>query len=112
MVRVRITLNVIVMERRIYEFRGAQVSFRKEYYCVGGSLAVRMVDESTNQSCILTVNLCSPLQDGSRLAFLNINNHPDMLDWLCEKGLAEPTHFSSQSGFCTYPLLSFHPELF
>lgn len=68
-----------------------------------------MVDESTNQSCILTVNLCSPLQDGSRQAFLDINNHPDMLDWLCEKGL---THFSSQSGFCTYPLLSFHPELF
>ena len=100
------------MERRIYEFRGAQVCFRKEYYCVGGSLAVRMVDESTDQPCILTVNLCSPLQDGSRLAFLDTNNYPDMLDWLCEKGLAEPTHFSSQSGYCTYPFLSFHPELF
>lgn len=68
------------MERRIYEFRGAQVSFRKEYYCVGGTLAVCMVDESTNQSRILTVNLCSPLQDGSRLAFLDTNNHPDVLD--------------------------------
>ena len=34
-----------------------------------------------------------------------------MLDWLCEKGLTEPTHFSSQSGFCTYPLLSHnHPS--
>lgn len=34
-----------------------------------------------------------------------------MLDWLCEKGLTEPTHFSLQSGFCTYLLLSHnHPS--
>lgn len=101
------------MERKIYDFRGVKVSLRKESYRTNGTLAVIMDEvESGDEYAVMTVNLCSPMQDGSRLAFVDTNNIECIDKWLVGQGLATHAGVHASSGFCTYPLMSFNTENF
>ena len=101
------------MERKIYDFRGVKVSLRKESYRTNGTLAVIMDEvESGDEYAVMTVNLCSPMQDGSRLAFVDTNNIEGIDKWLVGQGLATTIGEHAASGFCTYPLMSFNTKTF
>ena len=101
------------MERKIYDFQGVKVILRKEFYRTNGTLAVIMDEvESGDRYAVLTVNLCSPLQDKSRMAFVDTNNIDSIDKWLVEQGIAKPTSECVTSGFCTYPLMSFNTKTF
>lgn len=101
------------MERKIYDFRGVKVSLRKESYRTNGTLAVIMDEaESGDEYAVMTVNLCSHMQDGGRLAFVDTNNIEGIDKWLVGQGLATHAGVLAPSGFCTYPLMSFNTENF
>lgn len=105
--------SIFKMERKIYDFRGVKVSLRKESYRTNGTLAVIMDEvESGDEYAVMTVNLCSPMQDGSRLAFVDTNNIEGIDKWLVGQGLATHAGVHASSGFCTYPLMSFNTENF
>lgn len=105
--------SIFKMERKIYDFRGIKVSLRKESYRTNGTLAVIMDEvESGDEYAVMTVNLCSPMQDDSRLAFVDTNNIEDIDKWLVGQGLATHDGVHASSGFCTYPLMSFNTEKF
>lgn len=105
--------SIFKMERKIYDFRGVKVSLRKESYRTNGTLAVIMDEvESGDEYAVMTVNLCSPMQDGSRLAFVDTNNIEGIDKWLVGQGLATHAGVLASSGFCTYPLMSFNTENF
>lgn len=105
--------SIFKMERKIYDFRGVKVSLRKESYRTNGTLAVIMDEvESGDEYAVMTVNLCSPMQDDSRLAFVDTNNIEGIDKWLVGQGLATHDGVHASSGFCTYPLMSFNTEKF
>lgn len=105
--------SIFKMERKIYDFRGVKISLRKESYRTSGTLAVIMDEvESGDEYAVMTVNLCSPMQDGSRLAFVDTNNIEGIDKWLVGQGLATHAGVHASSGFCTYPLMSFNTENF
>ena len=105
--------SIFKMERKIYDFRGVKVCLRKEFYRTNGTLAVIMDEtESGDEYAVMTVNLCSPMQDGSRLAFVDTNNIEGIDKWLVGQGLATHAGVHASSGFCTYPLMSFNTENF
>ena len=105
--------SIFKMERKIYDFRGVKVSLRKESYRTNGTLAVIMDEvESGDEYAVMTVNLCSPMQDGSRLAFVDTNNIEGIDKWLVGQGLATHVGVLASSGFCIYPLMSFNTENF
>lgn len=54
---------------------------------------------------VFTVNLSEKLPEDC--AYIDINNSPDLPDWIKEHGIGEPTGKVSQSGFCAYPLYKF-----
>ena len=56
---------------------------------------------------VVSVNLCSGLQDG-QMAYVDTNNIPEIDRWLVKNGIAEDTGVRTVSGFCTYPLLQFN----
>ena len=105
--------SIFKMERKIYDFRGVKVSLRKESYRTNGTLTVIMDEvESGDEYAVMTVNLCSPMQDGSRLAFVDTINIEGIDKWLVGQGLATHAGVHASSGFCTYPLMSFNTENF
>lgn len=101
------------MKRKIYDFRGGKVCLRRESYRTNGTLAVIMDEvESGDEYAVMTVNLCSPMQDDSRLAFVDTNNIEGIDKWLVGLGLATHAGVHAASGFCTYPLMSFNTKTF
>lgn len=57
----------------------------------------------------ITVNLFGPITDES-CAFVDTNNCPDIVRFLEENKLAEPTGRVRQSGWCMYPEYRFNYE--
>ena len=58
----------------------------------------------------LTINLNYTNDDPApeNCGYLDVNNIPDIEDWIKENDLGEPTGKKKQSGFCTYPLYKFN----
>ena len=108
------TKNLFVtVDEKLRGIYGDKVSLRKESYRTNGTLAVIMDEvESGDEFAVITVNLCSPMQDGSRLAFVDTNNIEGIDKWLVGQGLATHAGVLASSGFCTYPLMSFNTENF
>lgn len=78
-----------------------------------GNLAVMMTvieDEGPEPWSVLTVNL-----DGVRArncAFIDTNNNgDDIIKWIEQYNLAEPTGTIGRSGYCSYPEYRFHPDI-
>ena len=89
---------------KTYDYNGQKVHLRYTTYRSGGSLAVEMLrDDDPEFLEVITVNLCSPMQDGS-CAFIDSNNLPDIGKWLEDNGISTDTGFRQRSGFCTYEL--------
>lgn len=54
----------------------------------------------------LTVNI-HELKDKTE-AYVNINNNPNILNWITTNGIAVPTGETAISGYCEYPLYKFN----
>ena len=99
-------------EKRIFSFKGMQVTLRKAAYRFGNTLAVIMDEvESGDEYGTITVNLSHDIQDGYA-AFVDTNNIPGIDTWLAEQGIARNTGILGRSGFCTYPLMLFDTDRF
>ena len=75
-----------------------------------GTLAVLMNYIDGEMECdydVISVNLCSGLQDG-QTAYVDTINIPDFERWLEENGIAVDSGIRTVSGFCTYPLMVFN----
>ena len=73
-------------EKRIFSFKGMQVTLRKAAYRFGNTLAVIMDEvESGDEYGTITVNLSHDIQDGYA-AFVDTNNIPGIDTWLEEQG--------------------------
>lgn len=96
---------------KIYDYNGTNVYLKKEQYRNGGSLAVAMYTENGELYDVITTNLGHRLQSLS-MAFLDVNNHPDIAKWMEKNGLAAPMFLSIKSGFVTYPLYTIFTSLF
>lgn len=95
--------------KKCYEYRGHRVTISYTTYRKTGTLAVLMNYIDGEMECdydVVSVNLCSGLQDG-QMAYVDTNNIPEIDRWLVENGIAEDTGVRTVSGFCTYPLLQF-----
>lgn len=92
-----------------------QIILRKSTYTVDGSLAIIMYRVTPGSMKgpfgILTVNLsesgytCAADDE----AFVDTNNNgPEIIDFIIENGIGEPTDRIGMSGFCTYPEFQFN----
>ena len=96
--------------KKCYEYIGHRVAISYTTYRKTGTLAVLMNYIDGEMECdydIISVNICSGLQDG-QTAYVNTNNIPEIDRWLEENGIAENTGINTISGFCTYPLMVFN----
>ena len=95
---------------KTYDYNGTEVSLRFDTYRSNGTLAVEMISAEDGESwAVVTVNLCSPFQDGT-MAFVDENNLPGIGAWLKKNRIAKPLGFVQRSGFCKYELYSFLPH--
>ncbi len=88
-----------------------KVLFEKNTYLNNGNLYLGLVYRKWwrwHSFCDVTVNLNWSLPADT--AYVDINNMPDMLDWLVENNLAEKLDETCQSGFVTYPKVRFNMD--
>lgn len=88
---------------KTYNYNGEKVYLRAESYRNNGHLALVMVSSDGTIRDVLTTNLNSSLQSDS-IAFLDVNNHPDIEKWIQKNGLGLPMGVKQRSGYCEYPL--------
>lgn len=88
------------------------VMFRRSTYAHGNGIALFLVCVSSKGDPIepftcLTVNLFSVAVDctDSPFVFLDINNNPWVLDWMCDHDFSTGAIFFMRSGFVDYPLV-------
>ena len=83
----------------------------RAYYC-GGALALMLADWTSGEPepwADLTVNLGGP--DKKDCAFVDVNKlGQDILPWIEQNGLGQPTGRSQRSGFVVYPEYRFDSE--
>lgn len=82
---------------------------KREYY--NGNLAIRMITEDEEVFATMTVNLGE--EDDvlpKDQAYLDVNNLPEIEDFVVKNKLAEPMEIVRQSGYVVYPLYKFNLE--
>lgn len=96
--------------RFITEYGDYTVTLEKrEYY--NGNLAIRMITEDDEVFATMTVNLGE--EDDvlpKDQAYLDVNNLPEIEDFVVKNKLAEPMEIVRQSGYVVYPLYKFNLE--
>lgn len=91
-----------------YKYKNRKVNIEYTTYANNNSLAVQMFSASDHELyTVITVNLCSMMQDGC-FAFVDENNNPGIGKWLEANKIAVPTGFIEISGFCHYQLYAFN----
>jgi len=94
-----------------------EIALLKGAYGNNGTLAIEMYlvenGELTEPWNMLTVNIGdSDFMANETMAFVDTNNNgKDIIQWLVKNKIAKKTPFIGQSGFCTYPLVSFNSQL-
>lgn len=74
-----------------------------------GTLAIRLIADSGEPFCNLTVNLpTSVIWCNENTAFVDTNNCPWAEEFIEENELGVPVGYSERSGFCMYPLYKFN----
>ena len=99
------------MAHKIFNYQGQDVCLETNSYANNGSLAVCMLTPEGDLVDVITTNLGHKLQSLS-MAFLDINNHPDIGKWMEKNGLAAPMFLSIRSGFVSYPLYTIFTSKF
>lgn len=82
---------------------------KREYY--NGNLAIRMITEDDEVFATMTVNLGE--EDDvlpKDQAYLDVNNLPEIEEFVVKNKLAEPMEIVMQSGYVVYPLYKFNLE--
>lgn len=92
---------------KTYYFNDIEVNIVAERYANNNTLAVRLVEVETGDPfAYITVNLNSASQT-DKTAFVDDNNISGVGEWLIKNGIARPTGYRRQSGFCIYELYYF-----
>lgn len=87
-----------------------EVAFDVAQYLANGAAAIDLIwisEESIEPWDSLTINLgdCPPEDH----AYIDVNhNGSDIVEWLIQNRLAEPTGVTRRSGFYTYPMMKLH----
>ena len=78
-------------------------------YSYGKRLAIRLVDVNDDNTpfAILTVNIPEENLKNKNCAFVDNNNFPLCLRFICENKLGKPTNRIGISGYCVYPEIEF-----
>ena len=87
---------------------------QKEKYLNNSRLAVMLIDiEEDIPFGIITKNIQWPLSSNNEyLAFVDVNNFPNLENWLIQNNIAKPTGYTGFSGFCSYPEFEFNKDVF
>ena len=99
------------MAHRLFNYNGQQVYLKQETYANNGTLAICMYTPDGELVDVVTTNLGNRLQSLS-VAFLDVNNHPNIGKWMEENELAAPMFLSIRSGFVSYPLYTIFTKRF
>lgn len=103
--------NLNTMAHKLFNYQGQEVYLETNSYANNGNLAVCMKTPEGDLVDVITTNLNHQLQSMS-MAFLDINNHPDIGKWMEKNGLAAPMFLSIRSGFVSYPLYTIFTSKF
>ena len=103
--------NLNTMAHKIFNYNGQDVYLETDTYAKNGALAVCMCTPDGELYDVITTNLGHRLQSSS-MAFLDVNNHPDICKWMENNGLAAPMYLSIKSGFVSYPLYTIFTKRF
>ena len=88
---------------KYYTYNGTKVRLEKQEYRSNGTVALAMYTQNGELYDVITVNLQDRMQSDS-MAYLDVNNHPNIGNWLQRRGLALPMYYTQRSGFVEYPL--------
>lgn len=77
-------------------------------YMNNNRMYIGLIDENGKHFADMTVNIDSPCPD--YCGYIDINNCPELEDFIEKHGLGEFTGLMGQSGFCSYPLYLFNVE--
>lgn len=78
-------------------------------YYMDDSPTIEVWNAADGPICRLTVCLCE-LTLVENESFIDVNNNPFALDFICEYGLGKVTGRSKSSGYCLYPSVVFDME--
>lgn len=101
-------------KKKTYQYKSEwgetyNLAIEKHTYSNNGSLALELIDVDGNESfAVITTNL--PFSDTleKNQQFVNINELPDICEWLEKNKIAKKVKgASATSGFCTYPVYEF-----
>jgi hypothetical protein len=94
------------------ESYGKTYSVVPEYgeYSNNSALAVSLYIDGEERElfAVVTVNLPMSSKLPRGMQFVDVNNIPDIGEWLESSGLAKPAGFSLRSGFVDYPAYEFN----
>jgi len=87
---------------------GEQISVNVQYesYNTNGTLAVLLCGDEDFEE-VITTNLPESILLPEMVQFVDINNFPEIGEWLEKNGVAIPVGICVRSGFCQYPAYSF-----
>lgn len=97
---------------KTYKFKGKSIYFKKTTYLNNGTLAIQAYECDTNDPYFtLTVNINeSGFFGNEEVAFLDVNNVPDIEKWVKARKIAKYVGLNGFSGFVSYPLYHFSKE--
>ena len=77
-------------------------------YMNNNRMYIGLIDEKGERFADMTVNIDSPCPD--YCGYVDVNNCPELVDFIEKHELGEFTGLMGQSGFCSYPLYLFNVE--
>ena len=86
------------------------MTIQETTYTSNNTLAIEIIDNNEPYA-VLTVNLPQYSFKDPRVQFVDTNNFPNAEEFIKKNNLGEPLGFYGQSGFCTYPLYYFYPNI-
>ena len=100
---------------KYYKLKGwdeAYIWLQPREYNWGGrhNIAIQAWDEDGEPFAVITVNLPDEELSGDEncTAFVDVNNIPEIYDFLIDNEIAEFTGRTAYSGFCEYPEFKFN----
>lgn len=106
------TYNVFTVNSEFGNYRVICVPTRYRNDTLAIELLTVDPDEYFERFCVLTVNLCNPMFQSEKTAFVDTNNNAFAEKFIKKNKLGKDLYQTCSSGYCTYPLYEFYTEKF
>lgn len=91
-----------------------KITFELERYLDNGTLAIQMINWSEGYEepfALLTVNLDASDMLPDNAQFVDVNNLDNIVNWIVDNNIGDTMDYTVDSGFVSYPAISFNMDV-